>query len=163
MFEVPLALRRSTRATTAARATGAAPLTRHLLCAALPGPLHLGCDRRHPGQLLRPAEGLRRCCAILLQYLLPLLLPFLVYLVYARLARGAAGLAASAPWLAPGRRRASVLLAVSLVAWGLLAGSDPGETYVPPRIEDGRDRPGHDAGPEADGPGPRVLWPASPG
>ena len=76
---------------------------------------------------------------ILLQFVLPLLLPFLAWLVYARLARKA-GLD-DAPWI--GLAAAGVgLLAVSLISWGLLGGSDPGETYVPARIEDGRLIPG---------------------
>jgi hypothetical protein len=76
---------------------------------------------------------------ILLQYLLPLVLPFLAWLIYARLAHKP-GLDA-APWI--GLAAAGVgLLVVSLVTWGLLGGSEPGETYVPARIEDGRLVPG---------------------
>ena len=77
---------------------------------------------------------------ILLQYVLPLVLPFAIYLIYARLARGPGGMG-DAPWL--GLAATGVgLLAVSLVAWGLLGGSDPGETYVPARFEDGELVPG---------------------
>ena len=76
---------------------------------------------------------------ILLQYLLPLLLPFLAYLVYARLTRRA-GLN-DAPWL--GLVAAGVgLLVVSLVTWSIMNGSEPGETYVPARVEDGEVVPG---------------------
>jgi NADH:ubiquinone oxidoreductase subunit 5 (subunit L)/multisubunit Na+/H+ antiporter MnhA subunit len=76
---------------------------------------------------------------ILLQYLLPLLLPFLAYLVYARLTRRA-GLN-DAPWL--GLAAAGVgLLVVSLVTWSIMSGSEPGETYVPARVEDGQVVPG---------------------
>ena len=76
---------------------------------------------------------------LLLQYLLPLLLPFLAWLLYARLAHRA-GLE-DAPWL--GLASAGVgLLAVSLVTWGLLSGSEPGEAYLPARVEDGRLVPG---------------------
>jgi Family of unknown function (DUF6111) len=76
---------------------------------------------------------------ILLQYLLPLLLPFVAYLVYARLTRRA-GLN-DAPWL--GLAAAGVgLLVVSLVSWSILSGSEPGETYVPARVEDGEVVPG---------------------
>ena len=76
---------------------------------------------------------------ILLQYLLPLLLPFLAYLVYARLTRRA-GLN-DAPWL--GLAAAGVgLLVVSLVTWSIMNGSEPGETYVPARVEDGEVVPG---------------------
>jgi hypothetical protein len=77
---------------------------------------------------------------LLLQYLLPLVLPFLVYLAYAHLAQKTRVLD-GAPWL--GLAAAGVgLLAISLVSWGLLTGSDPGETYVPAHIEDGRLVPG---------------------
>jgi hypothetical protein len=77
---------------------------------------------------------------LLLQYVLPLVLPFLIYLVYAHLTRGSGGMS-DAPWL--GLAATGVgLLAVSLVAWGLLGGSDPGETYVPARFEDGELVPG---------------------
>ena len=77
---------------------------------------------------------------ILLQYLLPLLLPFLAYLIYARLTQKTGGLT-DAPWL--GLAAAGVvLMAVSLAAWGLLTGSEPGATYVPARLEDGRLVPG---------------------
>ena len=76
---------------------------------------------------------------ILLQYLLPLLLPFLAYLVYARLTRRA-GLN-DAPWL--GLAAAGVgLLVVSLVTWSIMSGAEPGETYVPARVEDGEVVPG---------------------
>jgi hypothetical protein len=75
---------------------------------------------------------------ILLQYVLPLVLPFLVYLVYARLAQKPGS---DAPWI--GLAAAGVaLMAVSLVTWGLLSGSDPSETYVPARFEDGELVPG---------------------
>ena len=76
---------------------------------------------------------------ILLQYLLPLVLPFLVYLIYARLTHKSG--VTDAPWL--GLAAAGiVLMAVSLASWTLLSGSEPGETYVPARIEDGRLVPG---------------------
>jgi hypothetical protein len=76
---------------------------------------------------------------ILLQYLLPLLLPFLAYLIYARLTRRT-GLN-DAPWLGLGAAGVG-LLAVSLVTWSILSGSEPGETYVPARVEDGEVVPG---------------------
>jgi drug/metabolite transporter (DMT)-like permease len=77
---------------------------------------------------------------ILLQYLLPLLLPFLAWLIYAYLTRRRVGLN-DAPWL--GLAAAGVgLVAVSLVTWSLLSGSEPGETYVPARFEDGKLVPG---------------------
>jgi hypothetical protein len=86
---------------------------------------------------------------LFLQYVLPLLLPFLAYVVYARLARKTRVLD-DAPWL--GLAAAGVaLLTVSLVSWGLLTGADPGETYVPARIEDGRLVPGTTVERPADG------------
>jgi hypothetical protein len=76
---------------------------------------------------------------LLLQYLLPLVLPFLAYMLYARLAQRPG--VNPTPWL--GLAAAGVgLMAVSLVAWGLLSGAPPGEQYVPARIEDGRVVPG---------------------
>ena len=77
---------------------------------------------------------------ILLQYLLPLVLPFLAYLIYARLAHKTGGLG-DAPLI--GLAVAGVvLMAVSLATWTLLTGSDPGGTYVPARFEDGQLVPG---------------------
>jgi hypothetical protein len=76
---------------------------------------------------------------ILLQYVLPLLLPFLAWLVYARLTRRSG--VNDAPWLVLAASGVG-LLVVSLVSWTLLSGSEPGETYVPARIEDGRLVPG---------------------
>jgi len=76
---------------------------------------------------------------ILLQYLLPLLLPFLAWLVYARLTRKTT--VNDAPWLILAATGVGLLI-VSLVSWTLLSGSEPGETYVPARFEDGRLVPG---------------------
>jgi hypothetical protein len=77
---------------------------------------------------------------LLLQYVLPLVLPFLAYLIYARLSHKTGGMG-DTPWI--GLAAAGVgLLVVSLVSWGLLSGSDPGETYVPARFEDGQLVPG---------------------
>jgi len=77
---------------------------------------------------------------IALQYLLPLLLPLLAYLVYALVSRKTRVLD-GAPWVALAAAGVG-LMAVSLVSWGLLTGSEPGETYVPARFEDGRVVPG---------------------
>ncbi len=77
---------------------------------------------------------------LLLQYLLPLVLPFLVYLAYAHLAQKTRVLD-GAPWLVLAAAGVG-LLAVSLVSWRLLTGAPPGETYTPARIEDGRVVPG---------------------
>jgi hypothetical protein len=77
---------------------------------------------------------------ILLQYLLPLVLPLLVYLAYARLAGKRGGLS-DTPWL--GLAAAGVaLMAASLAAWGIFGGAEPGGTYVPARVEDGQLVPG---------------------
>jgi hypothetical protein len=77
---------------------------------------------------------------IVLQYVLPLILPFLLYLIYARLAHKTGELG-DAPWI--GLAAAGVgLMAVSLVTWGLLSGYEPGGTYVPARFEDGQLVPG---------------------
>ena len=75
---------------------------------------------------------------ILLQYLLPLLLPFLVYMVYVAVARGRTpGGLSEAPW--PHLAIAGVvLMAASLVAWGLMSGAPTDRVYIPPRFEDGR-------------------------
>ena len=75
---------------------------------------------------------------ILFQYLLPLLLPFLVYFAYVALTRGrGAAWLEDAPW--PYLAAAGVvLMAVSLVTWGLMSGAPTDHVYVPPRFEDGR-------------------------
>ena len=77
-----------------------------------------------------------------LHYLLPLLLPFLIYLAYVALTRGRTpGWLDQAPWQTLAITGVA-LLAVSLVSWGLLTGSPPEEDYVPARFEDGRVVPG---------------------
>jgi hypothetical protein len=77
---------------------------------------------------------------IALQYLLPLVLPLLAYLIYAGVSRKTRVLE-GAPWI--GLAAAGVvLMAASLVSWSLLTGAEPGETYVPARVEDGRVVPG---------------------
>ena len=81
---------------------------------------------------------------VLLQYLLPLLLPFLLYAAYVALAHGR-----MPSWLDLSSRQWTllggtglVLLMVSLLAWGLLSGSPAEEMYIPPRFEDGKIVPG---------------------
>jgi hypothetical protein len=77
---------------------------------------------------------------IALQYLLPLVLPLLAYLVYAGVSRKTRVLE-GAPWI--GLAAAGVgLMAASLVSWSLLTGAEPGATYAPARVEDGRVVPG---------------------
>ena len=79
---------------------------------------------------------------ILLQYLLPLLLPFLVYLAYVALTRGrAAGWLDDAPWLHLAAAGV-VLMAASLLTWGMMSGAPIDQVYIPPRFEDGRVVPG---------------------
>lgn len=77
---------------------------------------------------------------IALQYLLPLVLPLLAYLIYAAVTRKTRVLD-GAPWVALAATGVG-LMAVSLVSWSLLTGAEPGDTYVPARIEDGRVVPG---------------------
>jgi hypothetical protein len=86
---------------------------------------------------------------ILLQYLLPLILPALIYLAYIAIARGGKiDRLGQAPWLQL-TIAGVALLVVSLVAWGLTTGSPPEEVYVPPRFEDGRVVPSTTVQPEA--------------
>lgn len=86
---------------------------------------------------------------ILLQYLLPLILPALIYLAYVTIARGGkVDRLGEAPWLQLAIAGVA-LLAVSLVTWGLTTGSPPDEVYVPPRLEDGRVIPSTTIAPEA--------------
>jgi Family of unknown function (DUF6111) len=86
---------------------------------------------------------------ILLQYLLPLTLPALIYLAYIAIARGGKiDRLGQAPWLQL-TIAGVALLVVSLVAWGLTTGSPPEEVYVPPRFEDGRVVPSTTVQPEA--------------
>jgi hypothetical protein len=81
---------------------------------------------------------------VLLQYLLPLLLPFLLYAAYVGLVHGR-----MPSWLDLNSRQWAtlggtgvVLLLISLLSWSLLSGSPPEETYIPPHVEDGEIVPG---------------------
>lgn len=79
---------------------------------------------------------------IVLQYLLPLLLPFLIYLAWVALTRGRRpGWLDDTPWV-PLSTAGVVLLAASLVGWSLSTGDEPGANYQPPRFEGGRVLPG---------------------
>jgi heme A synthase len=79
---------------------------------------------------------------VFFHYVLPLILPALIYVSYIWLTdANRPGWVQRAPWLGLFAAGA-VLLAASLVAWGLLSGAEPGMTYVPPRFEDGRIVPG---------------------
>jgi hypothetical protein len=80
----------------------------------------------------------------LLQYVLPLLLPFLVYAAYVLLAHRQLP-----DWLGLDARHWAMLggagvllLAISLITWSLTSGSPPDEAYVPPHLEHGRIVPG---------------------
>ena len=78
----------------------------------------------------------------LFQYLLPLVLPLLIYLGFVRLTGGnAPDWMARTPWI-PLLGAGVALLGVSLFVWGAMEGADPASTYVPPRFEDGRIVPG---------------------
>jgi hypothetical protein len=80
---------------------------------------------------------------LIIQYLLPLLLPFLLYLGYASLTREKrAGWLDDLPWI-PLSIAGLVLLAATLTTWSLLSGAAPDTVYVPPHMEDGRIVPGH--------------------
>jgi hypothetical protein len=81
---------------------------------------------------------------LFLQYVLPLLLPFLIYAAYVALAQGR-----MPRWLDLDERQwvmlggtGLALLMISLVTWSLLSGSPPDEAYVPPHLENGRIVPG---------------------
>lgn len=86
---------------------------------------------------------------VFLQYVVPLLLPLAIYVGYLiiarRIQRGQGPLAAQMrqwpwAWLAVA---GVALLAISLLAFNLTTGSDPGGVYVPPKLEDGKVVPGH--------------------
>jgi hypothetical protein len=81
---------------------------------------------------------------LFLQYVLPLLLPFLLYAAYVALAQRR-----MPDWLDLDEKEWLVLggsglalLMISLVTWSLLSGAPPEETYIPAHIEDGRIVPG---------------------
>ena len=75
---------------------------------------------------------------ILLQYLLPLLLPFLVYMVYVAVGRGRPPGGRSEAPRPPHARAGGVLMAAGRVAGGLMSGAPTDRVYIPPRFEDGR-------------------------
>ncbi len=84
---------------------------------------------------------------ILLQYLLPLLLPAAIYLAWAWFSRGRQPAGAPAAGLREGPWFWLILAGVALAAGGLvytalIGGEAPGETYQAPRWEDGRIVPG---------------------
>ncbi len=83
---------------------------------------------------------------IMLQYLLPLLLPFVLYIGWVWVSRQINPKAepwrvAEGPWfwlIGAG----FTLMAGGLIYLGLSSGSDPGGTYQPPRYEGGKIIPG---------------------
>jgi hypothetical protein len=85
---------------------------------------------------------------LLLQYVLPFLLPFLIYAAYVALTKHR-----TPSWLDLDEKTGLmlggtglVLAIISLVTWTLLSGSPPDEVYVPPHLEDGRIVPGRTVG-----------------
>jgi hypothetical protein len=90
----------------------------------------------------------------LLQYVLPLVLPLLLYLGFVRLTSGSTpDWMNRTPWI-PLLGAGVALLGISLIVWGALEGADPASTYVPPRFEDGRVVPGTFVPPPADAAAP---------
>lgn len=79
---------------------------------------------------------------VLLEVVLPLVAPFLLFLAYRLLAaRGGRSPLARTPWY--GLAAAGLALAgASLVAWALTGGDPPGGRYVPAELEGGRIVPG---------------------
>jgi hypothetical protein len=81
---------------------------------------------------------------LFLQYVLPLLLPFLIYAAYVAVAKGRTPRwldLDEKEWLVLGGTGLALLM-ISLVTWSLLSGSPPDETYIPPHLEDGEIVPG---------------------
>ncbi len=90
---------------------------------------------------------------ILLTYVLPLILPALVwYLWHQFRPRRAGQIEAKTGWSAAPWPQLSVaglvLLAATLGAYAVLVGGEPGEVYKPARMVDGEIVPGRHAGPE---------------
>ena len=84
---------------------------------------------------------------VLLQYLLPLLLPTLVFVVWVLLTRrgsrgeGVMQRLERGPWF--WLTSAGIVLVAAVLAYvAVTGGDDPGGTYVPPRFEGGRIIPG---------------------
>ncbi len=85
---------------------------------------------------------------ILLQYLLPLLLPMAIYLLWAWFARKRQAAGAPAYRLQDGPWFWLILAGIVLATGGLVftaltGGEEPGGSYSAPRWEDGRIVPGH--------------------
>jgi hypothetical protein len=85
---------------------------------------------------------------VLLQYVLPFLLPFLIYAAYVALAKHRMPTwldLDEKTWLILGGTGLALAI-ISLVTWSLLSGSPPDQVYVPPHLEDGRIVPGRTVG-----------------
>lgn len=83
-----------------------------------------------------------------LQYLLPLLLPLLIYVGFVWLSRGRSqAWLEDTPWV-PLLGAGAVLTALSLIGWSLLSGASTDALYVPPHMEDGELVPGRALEPE---------------
>lgn len=79
---------------------------------------------------------------MVIQYLLPLLLPIIIYITYVGVTRwGEPDWMKDGPWLTL-LGIGVVLMVISLVTFALLGGAEPTGTYVAPRFEDGRVVPG---------------------
>jgi hypothetical protein len=78
----------------------------------------------------------------LLEVALPFLAPFLAFFAYRLLVTRGRSFLEHTPWYM--LAAFGVLLAIaSLVSLAFTEGFDPGGTYVPPHVEDGRIVPGH--------------------
>lgn len=79
---------------------------------------------------------------MLIQYLMPLILPMVVYFTYVAVTRwGEPDWLKGGPWFTLFALGVLCLIA-SLVGFALLSGDDPRSTYVAPHFEDGRVVPG---------------------
>lgn len=82
---------------------------------------------------------------VVLEILLPFLLPFAAYFSFAFVANRALAKGIrwqDAPWVWLAIIGLSLTI-ISLVATALLSGEDPTGVYVPPRVEGGKIVPGH--------------------
>ena len=82
---------------------------------------------------------------VLVEALLPFLLPFAAYFGFAYFANRAAAQGIrwqDAPWLWLAIAGVGFVI-VFFIVTGLITGSDPAGKYVPPHMEDGRIVPGH--------------------
>ena len=83
-------------------------------------------------------------------YLLPLVLPLVIYLLVIWATRGqSAHWLEETPWLVL-IGAGVALLALSLIGWSLLSGAPPSEVYIPPHMEGGEVVPGRTVEPRAE-------------